>query len=276
MAPSAAAFRAVPTERKHEPMPLLDVNGVAINYTDEGTGPAVVLVHGFAASLQSNWRAPGIIDAVARSGRRVVALDARGHGRSGKPLDPRAYEGTKMSDDVIALMDHLGIDKADLVGYSMGGMLSSSLLVRHPERFRTVTLAGVGDRMLLGGRTREWSEAMAHAMDARSSREATTDTARNFRMMAEALGNDLKALAAMQRAQRAGYDPAKLREVKLPVMVLLGQSDLLVGPADELAAAIPGAKLVKVPGDHLTAVVSPELKRAIIGFLDEHSPVTAK
>ena len=257
-------------------MPLLDVNGVAINYIDEGTGPVVVLVHGFAASLRSNWQAPGIIDAIVRSGRRVVALDCRGHGRSGKPLDPRAYEGTKISDDVIALMDHLGVDKADLVGYSMGGMLSASLLVRHPERFRTVTLAGVGDRMVLGMRTRDWSEAMAHAMDARSAREATTDTARDFRMMAEALGNDLKALAAMQRAQRGGYDPARLRDVKLPVMVLLGESDLLVGPADELAAAIPGAKLVKVPGNHLTAVVAPELKRAIVHFLDENSSLAAK
>ncbi len=257
-------------------MPLLDVDGVAINYIDEGTGPAVVLVHGFAVSLQSNWRAPGIADGVVRSGRRVVALDCRGHGHSGKPLDPRAYEGTKMADDVIAVMDHLGIEKADLVGYSMGGMLSASLLVRHPEHFRTVTLAGVGDRMVLGMRTSEWSEAMAHAMEAGNSRDATTDVARNFRRMAEALGNDLKALAAMQRSRRAGYDPAKLRDVKLPVMVLIGESDLLVGPAEELAATIPGAKLVKVAGDHLTAVVSPELKRAIVRFLDEHSPVAAK
>src|SRR5438045_2614943 len=143
-------------------MPLLDVNGVAINYIDEGTGPAVVLVHGFAASLQANWRAPGIIDTIRNSGRRVIALDCRGHGRSGKPLDPHAYEGTKMADDVIAVME------------------------------------------------------------------------------------------------------------------LLGEADTLVGSADQVAAAIPGAKLVKVPGNHLTAVVAPELRRALISFLDEHSPVPAK
>src|SRR5437016_4213727 len=111
-------------------MPTLDVSGVAINYIVEGNGSPVVLIHGFASSLQGNWRGPGIVDALTRSSHRVIALDCRGHGQSGKPHDPAAYNGTAMADDVIALIDHLGVTQTDLIGYSMGGFLAASLLVR--------------------------------------------------------------------------------------------------------------------------------------------------
>lgn len=255
-------------------MPTFDSSGVSIHYVDEGTGPTIVLVHGFAANLQLNWRAPKIIDALIAAGRRVVAIDCRGHGESGKPHDPDAYGGTQMADDVIAMMDHVGIDVADLMGYSMGGVLSASLLVRRPERFRSVILAGIGDSIVTGAllssaRTR----GLADAMEAKDSAAATDATARGFRVFAERTDADLGALAAMQRSSRASFDPAKLAAVTLPVMVLIGEGDTLVGSADKLVSAIPGAKLVKVPGDHLTAVGAPALKSAVLEFLAERSPV---
>jgi pimeloyl-ACP methyl ester carboxylesterase len=247
---------------------------VAINYVDEGAGPVIVLVHGFAASIKTNWRGPGIIDALIRDGRRVLALDCRGHGESGKPHDPDAYAGTQMSDDVIALMDHLHIDVADLMGYSMGGWLSATLLVRHPERFRSVIISGMGDaivtgELLSGART----GGIADAMEAKDGGASSAPMARNFRVFAERSGNDLAALAAMQRSKRGGFDPKQLAEVALPVMVLVGEGDTLVGSADKLAAAIRASKYVKVPGDHLTAVGAPELKTAVLGFLAAASPV---
>lgn len=256
-------------------MPSLHNNGVDINYIDEGEGPPVVLAHGFASSLDGNWRAPGVIDALLAAGRRVIALDCRGHGKSGKPHDPSFYGGTTMPDDVIALMDHLAVAKADLVGYSMGGFISATLLVRNPGRFRTVILAGVGD-MVLTGRGAARGQAIADAMEAPAGAEAEDPTARGFRIFAERTGNDLAALAAMQRAPRApGYDPVKLADTALPVMVLIGEGDTLVGSADKLAAAIPGAKHVRVPGDHLTAVGQPQFRQAIVDFLAEHTPVPA-
>lgn len=257
-------------------MPAIDVNGVSINYIDEGAGPAIVLVHGFASNLQGNWRGPGIVDALVTSGRRVVALDCRGHGRSGKPHDPEAYAGTRMADDVIALMDHLGIGIADLWGYSMGGFIAASLVVRHPQRFRSVILSGVGDGLLLGGRSRQNAEAIARALEADSPAAAENATARAFRVFAEQSGNDLLALAAIQRSPRGGFDPSNLREIRLPVLVLIGEGDTLVGPADGLAAAIPGARLAKVPGDHITAVASPKFREAALAFLAQHSPVGAQ
>lgn len=257
-------------------MPSFDSSGVEINYVVEGAGPTIVLVHGFASSLQGNWRAPGIIDALTAAGRRVVALDCRGHGESGKPHDPRAYDGTAMADDVIALMDHLQIEEVDLMGYSMGGIIAASLLVRRPERFRSVVIGGVGDMLIHrnGGRAR--TDAIASAMEARDGSDAADETARGFRIFAERTGADLGALAAVQRATRGGFDPQKLRETKRPVMVLIGEGDTLVGSADGLAAMIPGAKLVRVPGDHLTAVIQPALKSAVVAFLAEHSPIPAR
>jgi pimeloyl-ACP methyl ester carboxylesterase len=259
-------------------MPTFDSNGVSIHYVDEGSGPTIVLVHGFAANLELNWRAPKIIDALIAAGRRVVAIDCRGHGESGKPHDPDAYGGMQMADDVIAMMDHVGIDVADLMGYSMGGMLSASLLVRHPQRFRSVILSGIGDSIVTGALLNSVrTGAMAAAMEAKDAEAVATEdtTARNFRLFADRTGADVGALAAMQRSTRGTFDPAKLADVTLPVMVLIGEGDTLVGSADKLAAAIPGAKFVKVPGDHLTAVGAPALKSAVLGFLAAQSPVVA-
>ena len=80
-------------------MPSVNVNGCEINCLVEGTGDPVMLIHGFASSLQGNWRAPGIVDAIVKAGRKVIAIDCRGHGRSGKPHDPDAYAGSAMADD---------------------------------------------------------------------------------------------------------------------------------------------------------------------------------
>jgi len=242
----------------------VDRDGVTIRYIDEGTGPPVVLVHGFAASYHYNWRVPGVIDALIAAGHRVVALDCRGHGTSDKPHDPAAYNGSAMADDVLAVMDAAGVDRADLVGYSMGGFIAAALLVAHPQRFRRVILAGVGDALVAGDLPRERASAIAAAMEGRGTAD---ETARNFRRFAEATGNDLAALAAMQRAERTRSDPALLRQVALPVMVLVGQDDVLVGSGAALAAAIPGAKHVRVPGDHLSAVGKPEFRSAIVDFL---------
>jgi pimeloyl-ACP methyl ester carboxylesterase len=254
-------------------MATFERSGVPIHYVVEGSGPPIVLVHGFASSVRGNWRAPGIIDALLTAGRQVIALDCRGHGLSGKPHDPELYAGAAMTEDVIALLDHLVLPQVDLMGYSMGAWLAASLLVNHPERFRTVILSGVGDGLLAGGLPRARSEAIARALEAKDPSSAP-GAARAFRVFAEQQKNDLAALAAMQRAAREPLDSSRLGRVKKPVMILIGQGDTLVGSADKLAATIPGAHYSKVPGDHLSAVGAPEFRRAVGAFLSEHSPVS--
>ncbi|HSJ15781.1 MAG TPA: alpha/beta hydrolase [Longimicrobiales bacterium] len=118
-------------------------DGVRLRYIAEGSGHPVVLVHGFASSLEHNWHDTGVIDLLTRAGFQVIAYDARGHGRSDKPHDPTRY-GAEDVRDIIRLLDHLGLERAHLVGYSRGAMLAHHAREWHPERLRTVTLGGYG------------------------------------------------------------------------------------------------------------------------------------
>src|SRR5204863_10119417 len=118
-------------------------HGVQIQYVDKGRGAPVVLLHGFTGSYARHWEAPGVLDAVESAGYRVIAMDCRGHGQSGKPHEVAKY-GLEMVEDVIRLLDHLHIDRAHVVGYSMGGAIANQLLVRYPARLRSVTLLGAG------------------------------------------------------------------------------------------------------------------------------------
>ena len=159
-------------------MPSFDSAGTEIFYEDVGKGSPIVLVHGFAASFEMNWKAPGWVDALKGAARRVVGIDCRGHGRSAKPHDPEAYGGSQMPADVLRLMDHLGIERADLMGYSMGGMISTTLLARHADRFQAVVLGGIGGGQSRGVRDRG---AIARALEAQDASAAANETARAFR-----------------------------------------------------------------------------------------------
>jgi pimeloyl-ACP methyl ester carboxylesterase len=226
-------------------MPFFDSAGVSIHYEVEGSGRPVVLLHGLSSSIQQNWRRPGVIDALVKAGFRTVALDFRGHGRSEKPSERAAYDGTQMGDDVTVLMDHLGIDVADLVGYSMGGAIAVSLLARRPARFRRVIIAGAGDGVL--------------GPDARIPRRVP----RRGRIS----GRDLAALGAIRNAERAPVDVAKLAKVTCPVLIIVGRDDRVAGTGRRLAAAIPGATVVRVPGNHFSAVGHPAFRKAMVEFL---------
>lgn len=245
--------------------------GVRIAYDDVGEGRPVVLVHGFASDRHGTWRESRWYDALVDAGRRVLALDVRGHGESDKPYAPAAYEPTAVAGDVVRLLDHLSIPEADLVGYSMGARLSMHLLVDHPDRFGAVVLAGVGARTL---RADSYSGDIADALAADDPEAVTDPTAREFRTFAERRGNDLAALAAFRRVPQAGLvmGAEELAVVETPVLVVAGADDELVGDPGPLADAIPGAAAVAIPGrDHLTTVDDPRHREAVLEFLErEH------
>jgi pimeloyl-ACP methyl ester carboxylesterase len=241
-------------------------DGLELAYDVRGDGPPVVLHHGFAADAEGNWVRPGIVDALVASGRRVVALDARGHGRSAKPHDPDAYRGPVMADDVSALLDHLGLGEVDVVGYSMGGLVTSLLLAGEP-RVRSAVLGGVGSRLILRSGPPMPAGAIAAALEAEDPSTVTGAVPKAFRAFADSTGADRLALAAIQRA---GLPPRPdLSGVRVPVLVITGDRDVLVGDPAELAAAIPGARSVVVSGDHLSAVYDPRFAAEVVGFLDE-------
>lgn len=241
-------------------------DGVELAYDDLGDGEPVVLVHGFASSRQGTWAETGWYDELAEAGRRVVALDCRGHGDSDKPHDPAAYGHATMASDVVALLDHLEVDRADLMGYSMGGWVTLHLLVDHADRVNAAVAAGVGES-LLGEQVNR--EAIAAALEAEDAGDIEDQTGREFRLFAEQQGNDLRALAALQRAREPAFGTGRLDGVSAPVLVVAGENDELVGDPGPLADVIPGADSFAVPNaDHLTATGATAYKERARDFFD--------
>ena len=131
-------------------MPRFRHETVEIAFLDEGEGEPIVLVHGFASNRNVNWVQPGWVATLTRAGRRVIAPDNRGHGESTKLYDPADYHTDRMAEDVRALMDHLGIERADVMGYSMGARIAAFLACKHPNRARAAILGGLGIHLVDG------------------------------------------------------------------------------------------------------------------------------
>ncbi|MGH7925939.1 MAG: alpha/beta fold hydrolase [Candidatus Binatus sp.] len=246
-------------------MANFDSDGVQIHFEEHGKGEPVVLVHGFASRAEHNW-GPGWFTPLAQH-YRVVALDCRGHGKSGKPHDPAAYAGETMGDDVIRLLDHLGIKRTLIMGYSMGGRIVTGLLMSHPERLCAAVLGGIGAATAT---TRAFDrKPIVDALLAENASAITDETARQFRQFAEITGNDLKALAACMGSSRDDLTAEQIaaKNIRVPVMIVIGTKDVLVGNPTLLRDSIPGSKLVMLEGrDHLTAPGDPRYQQAVLEF----------
>lgn len=132
-------------------MPSFHNGAVEIAFIDEGEGDPIVLVHGFASTKNVNWVYPAWVSELRKDGRRVIALDNRGHGDSAKLYDPASYAIAEMASDVTALMDHLGLASADVMGYSLGGRIAAHIALARPERLRSAIFGGIGMAMIEGG-----------------------------------------------------------------------------------------------------------------------------
>jgi pimeloyl-ACP methyl ester carboxylesterase len=247
-------------------MPFFDSAGIRIHYRDAGSGEAVMLVHGFASTAEHNWGATGWIAALSQK-YRVIAPDVRGHGLSDKPHEPQKYGYASMGADVTRLMDHLGIERAILMGYSMGASIAIELMLSHAERFRAIVLGGIAYDDGLEDKSDR--DAIAEAYRAEDPSTIKSPVAKAYRRFAESMPNDLKALAALIDAERAPFDPARLALVRMPVLIVVGSNDNAIGNPQPLARMIPGAQLVTLEGrDHLTAPADPRFKEAVLEFLD--------
>lgn len=248
-------------------MPSFDNKGVAIAYLDQGEGDPVVLVHGFASNKEVNWVAPGWVSTLTRAGRRVIALDNRGHGASAKLYDPAAYDSAVMAEDVRALLDHLGIARADVMGYSMGARITAFLALRHSDRVRSAILGGLGIRLVDGVGL---PESIAQALEAPSLADIADPTGRTFRVFAEQTKSDLRALAACIRGSRQTLTREQVASIDVPVLIAVGTKDDVAGSAQELAALMPHARAVDIPGrDHMLSVGDRVFKSAVTDFLTE-------
>jgi len=245
-------------------------DGLSIACHEWAGGPAqppVLLHHGFAASGPINWKAPGIVDALVAAGRRVIAIDARGHGASDKPHDPAFYGEARMARDVSELIDHLGVAAIDLAGYSMGAIVGLICASQEP-RVRRLVVGGVGEGVVATGGVDTRHVPNAAIVQALLSDDVSMiehPAAAPFRLFADAIGADRKALAAQASVVHA--QPIPLDRITAPTLVVAGDDDPLAVHPERLAAAIPGARSLLVGGDHRTAVAAPAFAQAIVAFL---------
>jgi pimeloyl-ACP methyl ester carboxylesterase len=245
-----------------------DSDGVEIAFIDEGAGPATLLIHGFASNHRVNWVSTSWMRDLTAAGRRVVALDNRGHGESGKPRRREAYGTPIMAEDARRLLDHLSIGRADVIGYSMGARIAAFLALAHPARVRSVVFGGLGEGMVKGVGA---AGPIAAALLAPSVEDVTDDRGRMFRRFADQTGSDREALAACITAARQVLSPDELKRIAVPVLVVVGSDDDVGGNAEALAALIPGAEAFVIPGrDHMKAVGDRKHKAAVLDFLARH------
>ena len=239
--------------------------GVEIAYEIWGQGLPVVLIHGFASNAYVNWRDTGWVKTLVDAGHQVIGIDNRGHGQSQKLYDSAFYSATIMAEDAKHLFDHLNIEKADVMGYSMGARISAFLTMAHPTRIRRAVFAGLASRMItgVGG-----AEDIALAMEAPTLGDITNRDARGFRIFADSTKSDLRALAACIRSSRVKIKAEALAEISVPVLVVAGEKDEVAGNVAELVNAIPGATGLELPGrNHMNAVGDLGFKNAVVEFL---------
>jgi pimeloyl-ACP methyl ester carboxylesterase len=250
-------------------MPSFHNGTVEIAYLDEGEGEPIVLVHGFASTRNVNWVYPTWVSELRKDGRRVIALDNRGHGESSKLYDPAQYSIAAMASDVVSLMDHLGIARADIMGYSLGARIAAWLALHATERLRAAIFGGIGMAMIEGGGP---GENVVAALEAPSLDDVTDPVGRTFRAFADQTRSDRLALAACLRGSRGLMSTAEAARIALPVLIAVGTTDEIAGSAARLGQIIAGSEVLDIPNrDHMRAVGDKIYKAGVVDFLSRRA-----
>ncbi|MBV1885848.1 MAG: alpha/beta hydrolase [Parvibaculaceae bacterium] len=227
-------------------------DGVGIAYKVEGEGAPIVLVHGFASTHIANWVAPGWVAQLRDMGRQVVMFDLRGHGQSALLYDPDAYRLSQLAQDLKNLIAHLGLEKPDVMGYSLGAMIALRLGVDAPDVPGSIIAAGIGEKLY------QPPEHITPVVDALLTDDpsSTTDmAAKAFRIFADQNNQDRRALATCFQRAREPFTPDVLSRITCPVLVVAGEKDVLAGDPYALAASIPSGEAALIPRrDHMRAV----------------------
>jgi pimeloyl-ACP methyl ester carboxylesterase len=250
-------------------MLFFNSGGVSIAYVDirpeQGHADPILLIHGFASSHAVNWANTLWFKTLTHAGYRVVAFDNRGHGESEKLYRPEDYDSFVMADDARRLLDHLNIERADVMGYSMGARITAHLALKSPERMRSALLGGLGIHLVDGVGL---PVAIADAMEAPSLDDLTDPMQRMFRAFAEQTKSDRKALAACIRGSRQSLTREQVGSITLPTLISVGTNDAVAGSGHELARLMPNAKVLDIPGrDHNLAVGDRVHKQGVVEFL---------
>jgi pimeloyl-ACP methyl ester carboxylesterase len=251
-------------------LPTFDSENVRLFFLDEEERQTrklpVLLIHGFASNVEMNWLATSWVRDLKAAGYRVVALDNRGHGQSEKLYAAEAYSREIMAEDARRLLDHLGIPRAHVIGYSMGARIAATFALAHRTRVGGLVLGGLGHNMV---RAMAGTGPIAHALLAPSIDDVVNPTARTFRAFAEQTNSDLRALAVCVRQIRDPVPRDAISQISAPTLVAVGSNDVIAGPARILADLIPDAVAFEIVGrDHMKAVGDRSFKAAALQFLE--------
>ncbi len=244
-----------------------EIHWIASDPGDAAALAPVLLIHGFASTLDRNWVSTGWFDAIAKTGRRAIAYDQRGHGRSGKRYDPADYVPDLLVADALAVLSAAGAEIAVVMGYSMGARVALEVGVTHPQTLRALILSGIGGSFRDFGGERGDREIVARALETDEPWRFPA-SARFYRKFADQTHGDRRALAACWRRPIRPVTEGELAEISVPALVVVGDRDPVAGDPGPLVAAIPGARLVRLAGkDHMKAVGAREHRSAVADFL---------
>ncbi|MFW9864242.1 MAG: alpha/beta fold hydrolase [Candidatus Thorarchaeota archaeon] len=265
-------------------MPFFDNEGVRIYYEIEGGGPPVIMIHGFAANIEANWKATNWVD-VLKDDYRLVLVDCRGHGKSDKPKDPAQY-GEKMNDDIVKLLDHLSIERANFFGYSMGARMTTDILLQKQERFISAIIGGFplyypkrSTKLMAKVMMKRWIKGLKKANLDDVNDKAALRFRKRISQYPDSQSQDLEALVYVLEGdiQRPDgilpTDPERkeaLRKVNVPVMAVYGADDDVIKRGKSTGAQlVPGSCQFQIEGkDHITVVADPKFHMVVKAFLD--------
>jgi len=262
-----------------------DSGGVRIHYTVEGEGEPLVLVHGFAVNADYNWRRPGVVYELSQD-YQVIAFDHRGHGLSGKPEDPGAY-GEEMMQDVVRLLDHLKIEKAHVVGYSMGAFITLKLLTAHPERFLSAAPCAAGWSRPDGEHV-QFLKELAGSLEAGNGigpllkrlrpggREPSSTEIAAANALFRRFNDEAILAKVVWSFPELVVTEDQLRANQVPVLSIVGSQDPLKEGIDAMTGILGNHKVIVIDGaDHMNATGREEFVDALRVFLKKHSPARA-
>lgn len=242
--------------------------GFDLAFLDRGAGDPVLLIHGFASTHHVNWVAPGWVKTLTDAGYRTIAIDNRGHGASTKSYEPADYTPSKMAGDAAALLHHLGIERAHVMGYSMGARIGAFLALEEPAMVATLVFGGLGGGMVDG--VGDW-DPIAEALLADDPAAIAHPRGRTFRAFADQTRSDRRALAACIMTSRQELTEADLHRIFQPTLVAVGTKDDIGGSPDTLADLMPNAEAFAIEGrDHMLAVGDRSFKARVLDFLEKH------
>ena len=251
---------------KHLSSDGVDIAFVNVPPDGRDRGEPILLIHGFASNHKVNWVDPRWVTTLTRAGRRVIALDNRGHGASQKLYAPADYRVDLMARDAANLLAHLGVGRVDVMGYSMGARIGAFLALGRPDLVRSLILGGLGDRLVNGAGL---PAGIAEAMEAPSLADLTDPIQRMFRAFADKTKSDRAALAACIRGSRQSLTAGGVAKIATPALVAVGTRDEIAGDPHKLAAMMPRAEALDIPGrDHNVAVGDRVYKEAALAFLE--------